>query len=694
MSQKLRQKSGKKKASDKYGSNLGRTIIRQQFPTINPGLRADVEVLETERGKHQLRSVTHCDDLEDLMSQAVLAGTDFTAKRGEMIIVGKEARTELERVEAPEGFVVSIPRRPAWHEGQSREELETSERGAFLAWRREMADLEENKGYLLTPFEKNLEVWRQMWRVLERAQLVIQIVDARNPLLFRCEELERYVADIDKSKRCLLLVNKADLLTEAQRQQWADYFASMHVEFVFWSAAAAQAALEEDARRERVGLPKQQRSAVGSSGAQAAAADDSDGDGDDGPTPLPRPPLTVAGKVVAAGGDKAVAAAVPPDEESEEDEEEDEDAMLLRMAGAHRAAKPTPGQALQAEADGAGEDEEESDEEDDDDQEDEVDEGLSARRATHSPSRYSAGRMPASTHVHSRDELLAMLCKLCPPGGKDTNGAPRQTIGLVGYPNVGKSSTVNVLVAAKKTSVSSTPGKTKHFQTLQVPDVPTMLLCDCPGLVFPTVAGSKAQMICDGILPIDQMKEFMPSMRLLMERLSASAFEQTYALRLRTQAEREDDPDALELPRELLMAHALARGFMTATKGTPDESRSARVILKDVVNAKLLYVMPPPGRSGANAPASMGQNSVTHQRRVPQAPTTERWLGQMKADYDAQEGGTMHSGASNSKGGKKAKDREKTAVNMRQMQWRPTGVSSLPDRLVAQGPRVDTVDLM
>lgn len=38
------------------------------------------------------------------------------------------------------------------------------------------------------------------------------------------------------------------------------------------------------------------------------------------------------------------------------------------------------------------------------------------------------------------------------------------TVGLVGYPNVGKSSTINALIQDKKTSVSATPGKTKHFQ--------------------------------------------------------------------------------------------------------------------------------------------------------------------------------------------------------------------------------------
>lgn len=42
----------------------------------------------------------------------------------------------------------------------------------------------------------------------------------------------------------------------------------------------------------------------------------------------------------------------------------------------------------------------------------------------------------------------------------------KQTIGLVGYPNVGKSSTINALMGEKKVAVASTPGKTKHFQVL------------------------------------------------------------------------------------------------------------------------------------------------------------------------------------------------------------------------------------
>jgi len=83
----------------------------------------------------------------------------------------------------------------------------------------------------MTPFERNIQLWRQLWRVLERSHLIVQIVDARNPLGFRCADLDNYVQDIGDDgasgeditvpgkgkRRSLLLINKADLLTIEQR---------------------------------------------------------------------------------------------------------------------------------------------------------------------------------------------------------------------------------------------------------------------------------------------------------------------------------------------------------------------------------------------------------------------------------------------------------------------------------------------
>jgi large subunit GTPase 1 len=45
---------------------------------------------------------------------------------------------------------------------------------AFLQWRRDIATIEENNMTLaITPFEKNLDVWRQLWRVIERADVLL-----------------------------------------------------------------------------------------------------------------------------------------------------------------------------------------------------------------------------------------------------------------------------------------------------------------------------------------------------------------------------------------------------------------------------------------------------------------------------------------------------------------------------------------
>lgn len=70
---------------------------------------------------------------------------------------------------------LKIPRRPAWNEEQSPEEVDAQERAAFLQWRRALAAVEEAERLVLTPFEKNLEVWRQLWRVVERSHIVVQV---------------------------------------------------------------------------------------------------------------------------------------------------------------------------------------------------------------------------------------------------------------------------------------------------------------------------------------------------------------------------------------------------------------------------------------------------------------------------------------------------------------------------------------
>ncbi|KAK1228660.1 hypothetical protein PQX77_008254 [Marasmius sp. AFHP31] len=408
-------------------------------------------------------------------------------------------------------------------------ELERQEKAAFLDWRRGLAVLQEEEKFLLTPFERNLEVWRQLWRVLERSHLIVQIVDARNPLRFRCEDLEDYVRDVEGAegekgtgkglRRGLLLINKSDLLTAKQRIQWADYFDSQSVRYAFFSAANASAL--QQARRDAL--------------AAENAAPDSAGD-----------ELDPAGQ---------------EDEQEEEDEEASED------------------------VDSASDDE--GDASDDSDEFVSADEDAEEEEEDIQDPRIK---------VLSVLELEELFTKSAPGlsafADAQGNSPTKTVVGLVGYPNVGKSSTINALLGEKKVSVSSTPGKTKHFQTIHLSE--STILCDCPGLVFPQFATTKAELVCDGVLPIDQMKEYTGPISLVVQRLPKEVLEATYGLSIQVKGV-EEGGDGLMRAENLLIAYAIARGYMRSGQGNPDEARAARYILKDYVNAKLLYCHPPPG---------------------------------------------------------------------------------------------------
>ncbi|KIW38579.1 uncharacterized protein PV06_09535 [Exophiala oligosperma] len=464
----------------------------------------------------KMRSVTEQGALDEFLSTAELAGTDFTAEKMNNVkiihsdqnnpyLLSAAEERGARRKHAQNKGRLTVPRRPKWDETTTPRQLDEQERASLLDWRRGLAELQENDDLLMTPFERNIEVWRQLWRVIERSDLIVQIVDARNPLLFRSEDLERYVKEVDPQKRNLLLVNKADMMTEEQRQVWAMYFQQQGINYKFFSAHLAK---EMNEGRDAI---------------------------------------------------------------------EELDARQIQQQIDRNLPQKTMAQNLQdlnlREEDG----EEWSDEEEGSDESDE--------------DNFEAGpsELPsASTQILTVDELEALFLENIP---KDSTQDRKTTIGLVGYPNVGKSSTINAMIGAKKVSVSSTPGKTKHFQTIHLSD--RVILCDCPGLVFPNFATTKAELVCNGVLPIDQLREFTGPAGLVAHRIPQAFLENVYGMKIVTRPV-EEGGTGTPTASEMLRAYAKARGFATTGHGQPDESRAARYILKDYVNGKLLYCHPPP----------------------------------------------------------------------------------------------------
>lgn len=186
----------------KKTTGLGQSLIRHRFNRPQ-GYENTLEARQADPGYDDfaarppgLESVIERNDLDELMAMADLAGRDFAAERGASQVVikneeGGPSARELEQQRLAEEELnrasLKIPRRPPWHADMSVDELERNERAAFLEWRRGLARLEENEKLVITPFEKNLDIWRQLWRVVERSDLVSRdsVVGASPIVVFR-----------------------------------------------------------------------------------------------------------------------------------------------------------------------------------------------------------------------------------------------------------------------------------------------------------------------------------------------------------------------------------------------------------------------------------------------------------------------------------------------------------------------------
>lgn len=447
--------------------------------------------------KKGLISVTDVSDIDAVIEEAEEADRLFSADNPvPQLLVDEDSsssaigltpdqrRQQQKMEEALHAGSLRVPRRPPWNAGMTVDELDVNEKQAFLAWRRGLAKLEENEKLVLTPFEKNLDIWRQLWRVVERSDLLVMVVDARDPLFYRCPDLEVYVREVDEHKRTMLLINKADLLPYSVRLKWANYFRDHGILFLFWSAKAASAVLEG----KMLSVSKY---------VQDASEDTED----------------VETKIY--GRDELLARL----------QFEAEEIMRLRISSRETTVSSQ----------------------------------------SHSPVR-STGVYLASNSV---------------------------TVGFVGYPNVGKSSTINALVGAKRAGVTNTPGKTKHFQTLIISD--KLTLCDCPGLVFPSFTSSRYEMIACGVLPIDRMTTHREAVQVVADKVPRYAIEEVYKITL-PKPKSYEPQSRPPLASELLRAYCASRGY-TSSSGLPDETRAARQMLKDYIDGKLPHFELPPGMS-------------------------------------------------------------------------------------------------
>ena len=78
-----------------------------------------------------------------------------------------------------------------------------------------------------------------MFQVVEAADVILEVLDARDPLGTRCPQMEEAVK-AQPGKRLVLVLNKADLVPRDNLEKWLKYLRNEYPTVVFKSSTQSQ----------------------------------------------------------------------------------------------------------------------------------------------------------------------------------------------------------------------------------------------------------------------------------------------------------------------------------------------------------------------------------------------------------------------------------------------------------------------
>ncbi len=144
-------------------------------------------------------------------------------------------------------------------------------------------------------------------------------------------------------------------------------------------------------------------------------------------------------------------------------------------------------------------------------------------------------------------------------------------VGVIGYPNVGKSAVINALGKRARAKVARLAGTTKGIQWIKVSDI---LILDSPGVV--PIGDTETKLGMMGAKNPEKIKNLQKIVFALMRELGNEVLEKNYGIKIE---EKDDEQDILE-------KIGLKRGFLVKG-GKVDENRTCMSILREWQKGKL-----------------------------------------------------------------------------------------------------------
>lgn len=475
-----------------------------------------------------------------------------------------------------------FPKRPAWSHADTQSEIDVRETSFIHKWTKNMSNsknAEETPAY----FEHNVETWRQLWRVIERSDIIVLVADIRYPALHFVPDLYEYVTTELKGKAFLLALNKCDLVTNDVLNAWKHYFETRFPKLavaMFSSFPDAKLKQSEHnsellSKRER----RMKRSKVAAWGAhqllhavlslegvherkkqflqewRERIGDGSSSDDDINKHDDTIESIDVVGKEYVYGREEEYLERDGHRRRRKENKTKKKAALRKRQRS---LLTSNPGNETKLI-------------EEDDDDEDEEEESI------------------------TRNNKLEKLKEDLNDRKYDGTSEDFITVGIVGHPNAGKSSLINGIFRKKVVSTSKTPGHTKHLQTMFLTD--RVRLCDCPGLVFPGIAARELQIIA-GMFPIAQVREPVKVVGYLAEYVNiVDVLGLDGELgKLRTfLLDSEYGKDGCWSAYMICEAWAMKRGYRTAKAARLDVGRAGNHILRMALDGRIVLATLPSG---------------------------------------------------------------------------------------------------